>query len=249
MKTNQDAYGKQLLAQYLGTTPTAEIIERDDNFIATGSDIGMYFTEYEEWGALEQKAIAKVHGKTLDIGCGAGRHSLYLQEKGFDVTGIDNSPGAVKVCKMRGLKKAFVRPIEQIDKFRQNSFETIIMFGNNFGLFGSRDNARSLLQKMSLITKPNAQIIAGTMNPYQTTNEDHLSYHKLNRRRGRMGGQIRLRVRYGKTVGEWLDYLFVSPDEMEEILGKTDWQIKEFLTSDSPNYVAVIEKNQNSFCI
>lgn len=242
MKTNQDAYGKQLLAQYLGNTPTSEIIEREDNFIATGSQIGMYFTEYEEWSELEKTAIDKSQGKTLDIGCGAGRHSLYLQEKGFDVTGIDNSPGAIRVCKMRGLKKAIVRPIEQIDKFRQNSFETILMLGNNFGLFGSRDKARLLLQKMSVITKPNAQIIAGTMNPYQTTNEDHLSYHKLNRRRGRMGGQIRFRVRYGKAVSEWFDYLFVSPDEMEEILSKTDWRIKELLTSESPNYMAIIEK-------
>jgi SAM-dependent methyltransferase len=242
MKKQMDAYGKQLLAQYLGNTPNSEIIERDDNFIATGSVIGMYFTEYEQWSELEKKGIAKAHGKILDIGCGAGRHSLYLQEKGFDVTGIDNSPGAIKVCKMRGLQKALVRPIEEIDKFRQNSFETIIMFGNNFGLFGSRDNARLLLSKMSVITKPNAQIIAGTMNPYQTSNEDHLSYHKLNRRRGRMGGQIRMRVRYGKSVGEWFDYLFVSTDEMEEILSKTDWQIKELLTSESPNYIAVLEK-------
>jgi SAM-dependent methyltransferase len=242
MKLNRDAYGKQLLDEYLGNKKTSEIIERDDNLIATGSTEGLYFTEYEDWSEAEQEAIGKVRGKVLDIGCGAGRHSLYLQNKGFDVTAIDNSNGAVKVCKLRGLKKALVRPVEEIDKFPKDSFETIIMLGNNFGLFSSRRKAKAILQKMSQLTVPNAQIIAGTLDPYQTADENHLSYHRLNRRRGRMPGQIRMRVRYHKIVGDWFDYLFVSPAEMEELLQGTDWQIKEFINSGNPNYIAVIEK-------
>ncbi len=243
MKSSQDAYGKQLLDEYLGQKKTSEIIERDDNLILTGSEEGMYFTEYEEWSEAEREAIGKARGKTLDIGCGAGRHSLYLQNKGFDVTGIDNSNGAVRVCKMRGLKKALVRSIEEIDKFPKNSFETILMLGNNFGLFGSRRKAKNILNQMSRITVENAQIIAGTLDPYQTTDENHLSYHRLNRRRGRMPGQIRIRVRYHRIVGEWFDYLFVSPAEMEDILQGTDWQIKEFIGSSDPNYITVIEKS------
>jgi SAM-dependent methyltransferase len=242
MKSTADAYGQQLLAHYNRQTPNAEIIERDDNYIDTGSDEGLYFTEYDEWRELERRAIDMARGKTLDIGCGAGRHSLYLQSKGFDVTGIDNSPGAIKVCKLRGLKRAIVRPIQEIDKFKAGSFETILMLGNNFGLFGGAENARTLLAKMARITTPGAQIIAGTLNPYMTDKKEHLEYLRFNRRRGRMAGQIRFRIRYGKTVGEWIDYLFVSPDEMRKILEKTDWRIKEILDSGEANYFAVIEK-------
>lgn len=247
MKPNLDAYGKQLLDEYLGNKKTSEIIERDDNLIGSGSDEGLYFTEYEQWSDIERQAIEKARGKILDIGCGAGRHSLYLQNKGFDVTGIDNSPGAIKVCKLRSLKKAVVRPIEEIDKFPKDSFETIIMLGNNFGLFGSRKKIKLILQKMFRITTPNAQIIAGTLNPYKTDDINHLQYHKRNLRRGRMGGQIRMRVRYGKIIGEWFDYLFVSPEEMQEILKNTNWQIKEFLDSERANYIVVIEKKQDGF--
>ena len=242
MKAEKDAYGKQLLAQYHQQTPTAEIIERDDDLITVGSAGGLYFTEYDEWDDLEKQAIAKARGRVLDIGCGAGRHSLYLQEKGFDVTGIDNSPGAIKVCKLRGLKKALVRPIDEIDKFRAGSFDTILMFGSNFGLFGSRKNAGIILQKMSRITAPNTRILAATLNPYKTDDINHLQYHRSNRRRGRMGGQIRMRIRYGKAVGEWFDYLFVSPEEMMDILKNTGWRIKELVDSEKANYIAVIEK-------
>lgn len=141
MKNSEDAYGQTLLAQYKHQTPTAEIIERDDNYIDTGSEAGLYFSEYAEWSLLERRAIELANGRVLDVGCGAGRHALYLQQRDFDVTSIDNSPGAVKVCKLRGLKKAFVRPISEVDKFKPNSFDTIQMFGNNFGLFGNFDNA------------------------------------------------------------------------------------------------------------
>jgi 2-polyprenyl-3-methyl-5-hydroxy-6-metoxy-1,4-benzoquinol methylase len=242
MKISRDAYGQQLLAQYHSKRTTVEIIERDDNYIDTGSNPGLYFTEYRRWSPLEKRAIKLVKGRVLDVGCGAGRHALYLQEKGFDVTGIDNSPGAIQVCKLRGLKQAIVRSISDVHKFKPDSFDTIIMMGNNFGLFGSFQNARAILKKFARITAPKAQIIAKTLNPYITDNPLHPLYHHFNRQRGRLGGQIRMRIRYGATVGEWFDYLFVSPEEMNEILHDTDWRIEELLNAEEANYIAVIEK-------
>ncbi len=245
MKISRDAYGQQLLAQYHNQEATVEIIERDDDYIDTGSDPGLYFSEYRQWSPLEKRAVKLVKGRVLDVGCGAGRHALYLQAKNFDVVGIDNSPGAIRVCKLRGLKRAIVRPIADVDKFKPASFDTIIMMGNNFGLFGSFENARAILKKFARITAPDARIIAKTLDPYKTDNPLHPSYHHLNRRRGRLGGQIRMRVRYGATVSEWFDYLFVSPKEMREILRDTDWQIEELLNAEeeaTADYVAVIQK-------
>ena len=242
MKTSRDAYGQQLLAQYHSKETTVEIIERDDNYIDTASSPGLYFSEYRQWSPLEKRAIKLVKGRVLDVGCGAGRHALYLQEKGFEAVGIDNSPGAIRVCKLRGLKHALVRSINDVDKFKPASFDTIIMMGNNFGLFGSFENARTILKKFARITAPGARIVAKTLNPYKTDNPLHPPYHRANRRRKRLGGQIRMRVRYGVTVGEWFDYLFVSPEEMREILRDTDWEIEELLNAEEANYVAVIQK-------
>jgi SAM-dependent methyltransferase len=244
MRASQDAYGRQLLAQYEGGEPTAEIVERSDGYIDTGADPGAYFEPYHAWSLIERRALRYARGRVLDIGCGAGRHSLYLQEKEVDVTGIDNSPGAIKVCKLRGLKKALVRPISNIDRFKPESFDTVLMLGNNFGLFGSAAGAKRLLKKLSLITAPDARIIAGTRNPYLTTDPDHLQYQRANKKRGRMPGQIRLRVRFGKIIGEWFDYLLVSPKEMESLLNGSDWQIERLIGSGEPTYYAVIGKKE-----
>ena len=136
-----------------------------------------------------------VRGRVLDIGCGAGRHSLCLQEKGHDVVGIDNSPLAIEVCKKRGLKDARLLSLSQIDP-SLGVFDTVIMLGNNFGLFGSADRAKRLLRRFHKMTSNKGRIVATSFDPYKTEDPDHLAYQAANRAKGRMPGQIRLRLRY-----------------------------------------------------
>jgi SAM-dependent methyltransferase len=239
-KAEEDAYGQEIRAYYEGRE-VFEIVERDDGYISASALPKMYFSEYEDWPPHEKRAMEFVKGRVLDIGCGAGRHSLYLQRKGFDVLGIDNSPLAIKVCKLRGLKKAKVMSIEEVD-FKPNSFDTIIMMGNNFALFGSFQKAQRLLKRFHKITSKNALIIAETRDPYKTDKPAHLEYHDFNRKRGRMPGQLRIRVRFEKYATKWFDYLLVSKEEMKRILKGTGWKVKQFLDSEGSQYIAIIEK-------
>jgi len=94
--------------------------------------------------------------------------------------------------------------IKEID-FEPSSFDTIIMMENNFGLFCSFKKARRLLRRLRKMTSPNARIIAETGDPYKTDDPAHLEYHGLNRERGRMGGQVRIRVRFKKYATKSFD--------------------------------------------
>ena len=217
-----------------------EIVERDDGLISVYNS-RTYFSNHRDWPLFVRKAMRFVKERVLDIGCGAGRHALYLQRKGFDVLGIDKSPLAIKVCKLRGLRKAKVMSIENA-YFKQNSFDTIVMMGNNFGLLGDFMKAQRLLKRFYSMTSRDAVIIAETRDPYKTEKPAHLEYHKLNRRRGRMAGQVRIRIRHEKGSTGWFDYLFVSKEEMKEILAGTKWKLKQFIDSNNAQYVAIIEK-------
>ena len=173
MKPEEDAVGQSLWAHYSGKE-SFQVIEREDSYTdAMGTEA--YFSEHKDWPAHEQKSMEFVKGKVLDIGCGAGRHSLYLQEKGFDVLGIDISPLAVNVCKLRGLKKTEVMSIEELN-FKPESFDTILMMGNNFGLLGNFQKARRLLRRFHKVTSNNARIIATTNDVSKTDNPFHLEY-------------------------------------------------------------------------
>ena len=122
MKPEKDAYGQEIWAYLNGEMVNGEIVERDDGFIDISGEPAVYFAEYKDWSENDKKSIKLVKGRVLDIGCGAGRISLYLQKKDYDVTGIDNSPYAIKTCKKRGLQKARVMSIDEVNKFKPNSF-------------------------------------------------------------------------------------------------------------------------------
>jgi SAM-dependent methyltransferase len=241
MKTREDAYGREVLDFYT-SGGGYEIVERDDGYVDISSGPSAYFTEFRDWGPHMQKAIAHARGRVLDVGCGAGRHSLHLQRCGHEVLGIDVSPLAVKVARMRGVKKARVMSVTRVSR-RLGTFGTILMFGNNFGLFGSERRAKWLLRRFLGMTDEDGLIIVESGDPYRTDNRHHRAYHRLNRRRGRMPGQLRLRVRYLTYVTPWFDYLLVSPDEMKGLLKGTGWHVERLYRSGGPAYAAVIERD------
>jgi SAM-dependent methyltransferase len=248
-KNDNDALGYILWDYFQHHKNSFGITERNDGFIEL-EDPRIWFSKYEKWLDVEKKAMKYVKGRrVLDIGCGVGRHALYLQkEKGFEVLGIDTSPLAIKICKLQGLRKAKVQSVTQFALEetirRKKSFDTILMLGNNFGLFESFRRARWLFQRFHRMTSDDASIIAQSMDPYKKTHEHaHVMYYKLNRMKGRLPGQTRMRIRYKNHKGRWFDYLFVSKKEMENIVNGTGrWKIKRFLDSTyAPGvYIAII---------
>jgi len=244
LEKEQDAYGQEVLAYHRNPQEEIhEIVERDDGWIGTSAGPAAYFQPYDDWPAHEREAIAAAQGRVLDIGCGPGRVCLYLQAQGHDVVGIDNSPLAIKVARERGVQDARVMSVTQVSRNTLGAFDTIVMFGNNFGLFANPKRARWLLRRFYHITGPDGLIVATSNDVYQTDEPDHLAYHERNRRLGRMPGQIRLRVRFKKATGPWFDYLMVSPEEMRQILNGAGWHVRRTLPQkDGGIYSAIIEK-------
>ncbi|MFH1372795.1 MAG: methyltransferase domain-containing protein [bacterium] len=240
MKDKHDAFGHGLY-DYLNGIRGAEIIERDDGMVEPDGGPKVYFAEYRDWSPVEKKAIRYAQGRVLDIGCGAGRCLLYLKNKGFDVTGIDTSPLALKVCRKRGVKKVKLLSVTQVTP-KLGIFDTLLMYGNNFGLMANPHRARWLFRRFVKITSARGRIIAAALSPYPTTTPEHLEYQKRNRKRGRPAGQIRLRVRYKRYVTPWLDWLLVSQKEMTDILRGTGWQPVKFIDGPQGRYAAIIEK-------
>jgi SAM-dependent methyltransferase len=62
-------------------------------------------TDFAAEESLLLSLVQKEHrGKLLDIGCGAGRTGAELKKLGFEVTGVDHSQEAVKLCQARGIE-------------------------------------------------------------------------------------------------------------------------------------------------
>jgi SAM-dependent methyltransferase len=238
----EDAYGR-LILDYLETGKGIEIVERDDGFIDAGgyNTAEYYFFPFRKWPKTERTAIRLARGRVLDVGSGAGRVALYLEGRGHDVVGIDVSPLAVEVARRRGAKDVREVPVTQVSR-RLGRFDTIVMFGNNFGLMGNKRRAPWLLRRFRSITNEGARILAESVDPYKTDSREHQAYHRRNRRRGRMGGELRIRIRYRRYATPWFDYLLASPEEMAKLAQGTGWELAEVIDEGEHVYVGVLER-------
>jgi SAM-dependent methyltransferase len=241
----QDAVGRWLF-DHLRGADRGSAIERDDGHINVAASADRYFNESGDWPRQDREALRLVRGRVLDVGCGAGRHCLHLQGLGFDVTGIDNSELAVRGCRQRGVRRAFAASLADALAMPLGRlggrFDTVLMMGTNFGLFGRSRLLPARLRRLLRVTGPDARVIGSTLDPYGTRAPHHVAYHRANRRRGRLGGEVRIRVLYGGCRTPWFDYLFVSRPELKRLLAGTGWRLARTIDGPGDLYIAVIER-------
>ena len=89
---HNDVFGLCLKA-YLEGDKRARITVRTDIAETDYLPASYLFRGFDKMPEHEKAALLEAKGKVLDIGACAGSHSLYLQDKGFDVTALDISEG------------------------------------------------------------------------------------------------------------------------------------------------------------
>ncbi|WP_406844580.1 class I SAM-dependent methyltransferase [Flavobacterium soyae] len=165
----KDLFGKAMYDFQTNNSPediiTETSISEEDEM-----SVEYLFRSYDEMPKIEQKALQLATGKTLDVGCGAGSHSLSLQnDRNLDVTSIDISEKAIETCKLRGLKNAIV---ENILDFEGEKFDTIILLMNGTGIFGKLENCNMYLSKLKSLLNPNGQILIDSSDIIYMFDED-----------------------------------------------------------------------------
>jgi len=150
-----DIFGRAILDFQLNNNPQnliteTSISEPDEMSVA------YLFRDFNQMPLLEQKALELANGHVLDIGCGAGSHSLYLQnQRSLRVSAIDISPSAVAACKLRGLSDVHVVDLMEA----QGKYDTLLLLMNGTGLCGKLSNINEFLQKLKSLLAPGGQIL------------------------------------------------------------------------------------------
>ena len=241
MTETSDSFGQALLAWVRGDT-TPEIIERDDGVIEIGAGAEVYLMEEHEWPSAEREAMHFVRGRAADLGCGGGRVAVHLQRLGCKVVGIDSSPLALKAARLHGVKRTLQLSVEDM-KGRLSEFDTIIMFGNNLGVFGTPQRARRMLTSWAKKAPRGTRLLLESTNPLSGgAPVVDRAYCARNRAKGVSLGQCRLRVWYDKSPTAWFNWFFVSQTEMKKLITGTGWKQVHIASgaSDEP-YVAIYE--------
>lgn len=164
----KDVFGKAILdyqqGNYTEDIITATSISEEDVL-----PLPYLFRTYSEMPELEQKALQLAKGSILDVGCGAGSHSLYLQTQGHHVKSIDVSPNAIKACQLRGVENAQVLDILN----ETETFDTILMLMNGSGFFQSLERTPHVLNHLKQLLNEGGQILIDSSDiKYMYEDED-----------------------------------------------------------------------------
>jgi SAM-dependent methyltransferase len=240
----EDAFGR-LLLDYLAGRAGEPLLERDDGTSGPALPAESFFAEYAQWPAEEREAFGFVRGRVLDIGAGAGRHSLEAERQGLEVVAIDISPGAVEVCRRRGVSDARLLPLAAVDE-HLGVFDTVLMMCGNVGLVGSEQQAQEILRRLEGMTTTEGRIVLDSVDPHVDNDAADIAYLEGNRAKGRMAGQVTIRIRYLDRVTPWFNLLCLSVAELERLIVGTGWRLERVIEGEPPEYYAVLAKTTSN---
>lgn len=220
-------------------------VEREDGHW-TWEDIRWYFTTARDFPAHERAVLKFARGRVLDLGCGAGRHSLYLQRRGLRVTALDCSERMVELARARGVREVRVANACGRLPFADGEFDTVLLLGNNLGFCGTEKKVGAMLRELHRITNAQGRILATTRQP-STTNPVHRAYLQRNLKSGRALGQLRLRLVVNQQTSDWFDLLLLAPTDVMRLATKTHWQLAQVFPLENleEGYAVMLEKTKD----
>ncbi|WP_333854602.1 class I SAM-dependent methyltransferase [Epilithonimonas sp.] len=195
------------------------------------------FRDFDAMNKIEQKALKLASGKVLDIGAGAGSHSLYLQnEKNLEVTALDISPKSIEVCQLRGVKSAVA---ENMLHFSEGNFDTILLLMNGTGIFQSLNVIDVYLQKLHSLLNKNGQILIDSTDILYMFDEDEDGGFYIPA--DGYYGELDYVVHYKGESEEPIKWLYLDFDTLKNAAENNDFKIEKVLQAED-SYLARLSK-------
>ncbi len=205
----KDIFGKAVLDYQLGNY-TEDIITFSSLDEEDTIPIPYLFRDYKKMPLLEQKALQLCKGEILDIGCGAGSHSLYLQKKGLQVTALDYSKDAIEACNLRGIKNTIATDFYT---YTAKKYDTLLMLMNGIGIAGKLSNIDSFFKHLKSLLKPNGQILLDSSDIIYMFEDESGEYWIPDN--GNYYGEVTFSMEYKKEKTSEFNWLYLDYNTLQ----------------------------------
>ncbi len=233
----KDLFGKAILdyqqGNYTEDLVTATSISEEDTL-----PLPYLFRSYAEMPKLEQTALQLSKGTVLDVGCGAGSHSLHLQnERNLDITAIDVSKGAIEACKLRGISKAIQTDVLDFS----GKFDTILLLMNGAGMCGKLKNIASFLLHLKGLLNDGGQILVDSSDIIYMFDEDE-DGGKWIPSETDYYGELLYYVSYKNEREEPFHWLYIDYNTLQNAAHACGLQCELVLEGEHYDYLAKLSK-------
>ncbi|SDG89361.1 Methyltransferase domain-containing protein [Flavobacterium omnivorum] len=234
LQTMKDLFGQAILDYQTNNSPedliTETTISQEDEM-----SVAYLFRSHAEMPLLEQKALELARGKVLDVGCGAGSHSLYLQNKrNLQVTSIDISTNAIQACTLRGLKNAKVQDVMTLE---DEKYDTILLLMNGAGMCGKLKYIPNFLLKLKSLLSPGGQILLDSSDIIYMFDDDE-DGGKWIPTANHYYGEIVFNISYKGEKEKPFDWMFIDYNTLQNAALDNDLQCQLILEGKHYDYLA-----------
>jgi len=113
---------------------------------------------------LSKLNFFKKDSKIIDIACGKGRHSLFLSDLGYDITGVDLSENSIKHAQQFEKKNLKFNVADMRKTYKKKSFDIALNLFTSFGYFEKEEDDISAIKAMSENLKKDGILIIDFLN-------------------------------------------------------------------------------------
>ncbi len=230
-----DVFGKALLdywnGNYTGDIHTFSSLDEEDHI-----PLPYLFRDFKDMPPLEKKALQLCKGKVLDIGCGSGSHSLYLQHKGMDVTALDSSPGAVETCRLRGVQNVVHSNILQ---FRESKYDTLLLLMNGIGIVGAYESLDLFFGHLKSLLNPDGQIVLDSSDIIYMFDETEDGGRWIPDN-GTYYGEVNFIMEYKGQKGEPFSWLYIDFNTLQRAAHANGLACELVMEGEHYDYLAIL---------
>lgn len=227
----------QAMIDYLNGEKDAYCLLRRDDGITYPPIYAERFFYPDGLPELDKIAVENCTGRVLDVGAGAGSHSLAIQDRGLDVTSVDISVNAVRVMTERGCRDARVGDV--FDSYYK-SFDTVLVI-LNIGIVQNLNGLARFLNHLGELMSDGGQLITDSIDPRNSEDESYRKYTEAKTAKGCYFGERTLRFEYKDQVSDWFEWMHVDPETLKSYVDAAGYSMKH-LGNDGKRYLTAIAK-------
>jgi len=232
LKKQHDPIGRAVHEFFHGITGETILVRTD---IAEDEELApsYFFRTFDQMPVQEQEALKRCKGKILDIGAGAGAHSVWLKGKGLEVVSIDISPLSCETMRLRGLDSVICCDIYTLPG---QKFDTILLLMNGAGVAQTLPGLPVLLNHLKLLLNPGGRILADSSDLlYLFTDENGESWIDI--ASDTYYGEMEYQLSYKSTKGKKFPWLFVDPETFIENAEKCGFKVTDKMMGQHFDYL------------
>ena len=176
---------------------------------------------------VERYALELCRGRVLDLGAGAGPHTLALQARGRPVVSVEVSTRLAGLLRDRGAASVACADFRY---WSRPGFDTVLMLMNGLGPVGTLAGLERFLSHARRCLAPGGQLLVDGAAARRSGPTDTASWPPT----GEYEGQAWIEVSYGGRLGRPFRELYVDADTLARRAAATGWRCEiAFATTDA----------------